>query len=70
MKTTIAPLSSVSKMKYNIEKKSLIDNLSRLENTVRRKFNVRPSARLKDIECYYSQCNFLFAYHEVIFLCE
>jgi hypothetical protein len=49
MKSTVAYLSSISRMKYNIEKNSLINKLSGLENTVRKKFNIKVNTKLKDI---------------------
>jgi hypothetical protein len=70
MKSTIAYLSSISRMKYDIEKNSLINNLSRLENTVRKKFNIKSNTKLKDIDCYTSQCSFIFSNCEVIFLVD
>jgi len=70
MKSTVAYLSSISRMKYNIEKNSLINKLSGLENTVRKKFNIKVNTKLKDIECYTSQCSFIFSNCEVIFLVD
>lgn len=69
MKVTVTELSKVSKMKYDLQSKSLMTKLIKLESKVREKFKIKENAKLKDIEAYNSQCNFIFTNHEIVFHC-
>ena len=59
-------LSDVSKMKYNLQDNRLMSKLTRIENVIRKKFNIK--SKLKDIEAYTSQANFIFNNHEIVLL--
>ena len=56
-------------MKYDLQSKLLMTKLIKLESKVREKFKIKENAKLKDIEAYNSQCNFIFTNHEIVFHC-
>lgn len=54
-------LSDISTMKYDLQKDNIIERLSKLEDKIRIKCNIKETEKLIDIECYTSQVYFNFA---------
>jgi len=68
MKSTVTMLSNVSKINYDLQDNRLMSKLVRIENVIRKRFNIK--SKLKDIECYTSQTNFIFNNYEVVLLVD